>query len=128
MKYNISIITGKLEEYQRQTEIGDFRTKNDFIFGTVGALGTGYTLTEADTVIFLDSPWNSAMKEQACDRVHRIGQKNTCNIITLVCKDTIDEKIEDLIYKKKMITDLLIDNVNDFNKMDKNKLVDYLIS
>ena len=127
-KYNISIITGKLEEYQRQTEIGDFRIKNDFIFGTVGALGTGYTLTEADTVIFLDSPWNSAMKEQACDRVHRIGQKNTCNIITLVCKDTMDEKIEDLIYKKKMITDLLIDNVNDFNKMDKNKLVDYLIS
>lgn len=127
-QYNISYITGKLSEQQRMLEIKLFKEQNDFIFGTTGSLGTGFTLTEADTVIFLDSPWNSALKEQACDRIHRIGQNKTCNIITLVCKDTIDEKIEDLIYKKKIIGDLLIDNVNNFNNIDKNKLVDYLIN
>ena len=127
-QYNISYITGELSEEQRINEIEQFKNKNDFIFGTTGALGTGFTLTEADTVIFLDSPWNSALKEQACDRIHRIGQNKICNIITLACKDTIDEKIEDLIYKKKIIGDLLIDNKNDFNNIDKNKLVDYLIN
>ena len=57
------------------------------MIGTIGAMGTGLTLTAASTVIFLDSPWNRATKEQAEDRAHRIGTASTVNIITLVCKD-----------------------------------------
>lgn len=127
-KYKISIVTGQLKDYQREIEIDNFRKKNSFIFGTIGALGTGYTLTEADTVIFLDSPWNSALKEQACDRIHRIGQTKKCQIITLVCKNTIDERIEELVYKKKIVAGLVVDNIKDFNMGDKQLLIDYLMS
>ena len=80
------------------------------IIGTIGVLGTGFTLTEAQTVIFLDEPWNMATKLQAEDRCHRIGTKSTVNIITLLCKDTIDERIHNIITRKGILSDTLVDN------------------
>ena len=59
-----------------------------------------------------------ALKAQAEDRAHRIGTKGTVNIITLVCKNTIDERIEELVEKKGQIADALVDgkaSVDDIN-------------
>ena len=94
------------------------------IVGTIGAMGTGLTLTAASTVIFLDSPWNRANKEQAEDRAHRIGTTSNVNIITIVCKDTIDERIEELINKKGAMADALVDGKVDLNK---SEVIDYLL-
>ena len=82
------------------------------IIGTIGVLGTGFTLTQADTVIFLDEPWNMATKLQAEDRAHRIGTNSSVNIITLLCKDTIDERIHQLITDKGELSDLVVDKIN----------------
>ena len=79
------------------------------IIGTTPALGTGYTLTQASTIIFIDEPWNRATKEQAEDRCHRIGTKGTVNIITLICKDTIDERIHQIIKDKGELSDRIVD-------------------
>lgn len=125
--YNCSIISGKVKDYQREIEIAQFKDNDNFcIAGTIGALGVGYTLTEASTIIFLDSPWNRATKEQAEDRAYRIGQKNNLNIITLICKNTIDEKIEQLIYKKGLLSDAIVDNKIDIN--NNKELVNFLLS
>lgn len=125
--YNPSLITGEVDEVSRELEIAMFRDGDNFcILGTVGALGTGYTLTEAEVIIFLDSPWNNAKKEQAIDRAYRIGQKNNLTVITLVCKDTIDEKIEELIYSKKLTSDCIIDNKININ--DAEAVANYLLS
>ena len=99
-KYNPAIITGEIKD--RVAEQNRFMNDPNckLIIGTIGAMGTGLTLTAASTVIFLDSPWNRALKEQAEDRAHRIGTTSTVNIITIVCKNTIDERIEELIDKK----------------------------
>ena len=72
-------------------------------------MGTGYTLTAADVVIFLDSPWTMAVKEQCEDRAYRIGTVNNVNVITLVCKNTIDEYIEKLLAAKGVLSDITID-------------------
>ena len=82
------------------------------------------TLTAASTVIFLDSPWNRANKEQAEDRAHRIGTTSNVNIITIVCKDTIDERIEELINKKGAMADALVDGKVD---LSKSEVIDYLL-
>ena len=50
------------------------------------------------------------MKLQAEDRCHRIGTKSTVNIITLLCKDTIDERIHNIITRKGILSDTLVDN------------------
>ena len=59
-----------------------------------------------------------ALKAQAEDRAHRIGTNGTVNIITLVCKNTIDERIEELVEKKGQTADALVDgkiSIDDIN-------------
>lgn len=80
--------------------------------------GTGLNLTGADVVIHFDPWWNPAVEEQASDRVHRIGQKKTVEVIKLISRGTIEEKIYDLQQKKKEIIE---DVINDKNS-DKNIL------
>ena len=63
--------------------------------------GTGLNLTGADVVIHFDPWWNPAVEEQATDRAHRIGQKKTVEVIKLIAKGTIEEKIYDLQEKKE---------------------------
>lgn len=118
--YNPAYITGATKADERMKEVERFQNddKCNVIIGTIGAMGTGLTLTAAQNVIFLDSPWNMALKAQAEDRAHRIGTKGTVNVITLVCKNTIDERIEELVEKKGQIADALVDgkiSVDDIN-------------
>jgi SWI/SNF-related matrix-associated actin-dependent regulator 1 of chromatin subfamily A len=58
--------------------------------GTIAAGGEGITLTAASTVVFLDRSWKPSKNRQAEDRCHRIGQKDTVNIIDIMAKDTVD--------------------------------------
>ena len=80
--------------------------------------GTGLNLTSADVVIHLDLWWNPQAENQATDRAHRIGQKNTVEVIHLITKGTIEEKILELQNKKRVLSDKLIDG----EKRDQNIL------
>lgn len=118
--YNPAYITGATKADDRMNEVTRFQNDKNckVIIGTIGAMGTGLTLTAAQNVIFLDSPWNMALKAQAEDRAHRIGTQGTVNVITLVCKNTIDERIEELVKKKGQIADALVDgkvSIEDIN-------------
>lgn len=63
--------------------------------------GTGLNLVGADTVIHYDMWWNPAVENQATDRVHRIGQKNSVSAYKLITLGTIEEKIAELQRRKK---------------------------
>lgn len=121
------IITGETPQNDRMGIIDNFTNNSNCILGTVGALGTGFNLTAATTIIFLDSPWNRATKVQAEDRAYRIGTKSNVSIITLVCKDSIDERIEEIIYKKGIMSDVIVDMKVDLHQ-NKSAVVDFLLS
>ena len=88
-------------------------------------MGTGLTLTAGTVEIFMDEPWNRANKEQAEDRCHRVGTKENITIYTLVCKNTIDEKINQLVERKGAMADALVDGkIN----VEKAQLLDFLIN
>lgn len=70
--------------------------------------GTGLNLTGADVVIHYDPWWNPAVEDQATDRAYRIGQKNVVQVIKLISKDSIEEKIFALQQKKKALIDAVI--------------------
>lgn len=125
-QYNPAIITGAVKD--KMTQVHKFQEDDSckVIIGTIGAMGTGLTLTAATNVIFLDSPWSAAIKEQAEDRAHRIGTKGTVNVITLVTKDTIDEKIEDIVNRKGALSGVLVDKEVEID--NKAFLIDYLLS
>ena len=70
--------------------------------------GTGLNLTSAEKVIHFDPWWNPAVENQATDRAHRIGQKNEVEVIKIISKGTIEEKILKLKEgKDRMISTLL---------------------
>lgn len=72
-----------------------------YIVLSVKAGGTGLNLTNANHVIHFDRWWNPAVENQATDRAYRIGQKNNVLVHKLVCKGTIEEKIDEMIESKK---------------------------
>lgn len=128
-KYNPAYVAGdELKDNEVEAEITRFQTQPDckVIIGTIGKLGTGWTLTAASHVIFIDDPWNRATKEQAEDRAYRIGTTDTVFITTFVAKDTIDEKIEDLVYHKGAIAEMIVDGVVPTGKYED--LIKYLLS
>ena len=60
-------------------------------------------------VIHYDPWWNVAAQNQATDRTHRIGQKNVVNVLKLVMKDTIEEKIVRLQEEKARLAENVIE-------------------
>lgn len=124
--YNPALITGNTKDNDRTEQQDKFMNDDTckVIVGTIGAMGTGLTLTAGSTVIFLDEPWNKALFDQAVDRAHRIGTKNNVTIYSIMCHDTIDERIHDLIYKKGQMSDAIVDG-----KIvgDKTAIINYLI-
>ena len=126
-KYNGLLITGATKDNVRQEYVNQFQNDKscNFIVGTIGAMGTGLTLNAASTVIFVDEPWTMAAKSQAIDRAHRIGTNHSVTVITLMCKDTIDEKIHELVEKKGAMSDILIDGNTNTNRAD---VLEFLLS
>ena len=127
IKYSPAVITGQTNDTERQVMVETFQQNKtcNVIVGTIGAMGTGLTLTAGTVEIFMDEPWNRANKEQAEDRCHRVGTKENVTIYTLVCKDTIDEKINQLVERKGAMADALVDGKV---SIDKANLLDFLVN
>lgn len=83
--------------------------ERDVFLISLKAGGTGLNLTGADTVILYDLWWNPAVEEQAADRAHRIGQKNQVEVIKLVARGTIEEKMNQLQEKKRQLISEIIE-------------------
>lgn len=71
--------------------------------------GVGLNLTSASVVIHFDPWWNPAVENQATDRAHRFGQENKVEVIKLVAKDTIEEKIVLMQEDKRELIQSLMD-------------------
>lgn len=73
-------------------------------------MGTGHTLTAANYLIFVDTPWTRADFDQTADRIYRIGQKKPVFIITMITKDTYDERVQQILDRKEQLSSFLLDN------------------
>ena len=127
-KYNPAYITGEVGSVQRIEEKDRFQNDPNckVMIGTIGALGTGFTLTAAQLVIFVDEPWNRGIKDQAEDRAHRIGTRGTVRVVTILTRDTVDEGVYNLVQKKGKMADLLVDGKVDGKNVDN--VLSYLLT
>ncbi|KGX94009.1 helicase SNF2 [Pontibacillus halophilus JSM 076056 = DSM 19796] len=82
--------------------------ENDLFLISLKAGGTGLNLVGADTVVLYDLWWNPAVEQQAADRAHRIGQKKSVQVVKMIAKGTIEEKIQSLQEQKQNLFDTLI--------------------
>ncbi|MNO22530.1 ATP-dependent helicase HepA [compost metagenome] len=70
--------------------------------------GVGLNLTRANHVIHYDRWWNPAVENQATDRVFRIGQQKNVEVHKLICQGTLEERIDELIEKKKSLSEQVV--------------------
>lgn len=112
LKYNPLIGTGDLPDNIISDNIDKFQNndENKVFIGTWQKCGTGFTLNKASYLIFIDTPWTDGAFQQASDRIHRIGSKNPVFIYVLVCTDSIDEKVLEIVNDKAALADFIVDD------------------
>ena len=120
-------MSGTMSEKDRthQKDIFQHNPNAKVMIGTVTAMGTALTLTCANNVIFYDCPWTMADFNQACDRVHRISTTKTVTVYKLITKSTVDERADNILFRKKGIAGFLVDNIDIHNSPE---LFDLLLS
>ena len=124
LKYDYAMVTGEVKDKQAQLDKFTNDDNCKVLLATIGAAGTGLTLTVANTLLFLDSPWNYATFTQVSSRIHRIGQTKNCDIISLLAANTIDERIMDIVEKKKKLGEAVVDGK--YNLKDR-KVLEWLL-
>jgi SNF2 family DNA or RNA helicase len=102
----------------RQEKVREFNTDRSIPIFLISlkAGGSGLNLTGADMVIHFDPWWNPAVEDQATDRAHRIGQKNTVYSVKLITKNTVEEKVLAMQKRKKSIIDATLEKEGDFGQ------------
>lgn len=125
--YKVCCYTGTMSDTDREKNKQRFQTDPTYtvMIGTVGALGTSHTLTAGRRVCFLDEPWTPTDKEQAIDRVYRIGTTGTVRVCTIITKDTIDERVHDILSTKDGVAKYIVDDK--LNLRNNPELFDMLL-
>ena len=119
-QYNPLIGTGDIDDKVVSDSIDKFQNdpKYKVFLGTSQKVGTGQTLTAASYMIHIDTAWTWSDFDQANDRIYRIGSSKPVIIYDLICNNTIDERVWNLINRKKDIADYMIDSkVNNIDEL-----------
>ena len=113
---------GGVPSAKRKALIDDFRDKPECrVFLSTDAGSTGLNLQSASLLINIDLPWNPAVLEQRIARIYRLGQENPVQIINMVARDTIEER---MLTKLKFKSDLaagILDGGDDAVFIEGNK-------
>ncbi len=109
-KYGVCKIVGDTEKIVRQKVVDNFALDDSpyrvMIISLAG--GEGINLQSADTLIFVEREWNPGRENQIEGRVHRIGQDNPVQIIYLIARGTIDDRISKIIEHKREVIGQII--------------------
>lgn len=111
-KIKVLYLDGQTKTANREGIVNKFMNEDEYkiFLLSLKAGGVGLNLTRANIVIHFDPWWNPAVENQATDRAHRIGQQKTVEVIRLIAKGTIEEKIIALHEKKLKLSQDIIDN------------------
>ena len=113
-EFRFSINTGDVPDATVAYNVDRFQNDpNEQVFtGTWGKVGTGWTLNSASYLICLDTPYTAAVFDQGTDRIWRVNNTRPAFITVLMCSDSIDERVQEIIETKKELGDYLVDGAN----------------
>lgn len=110
-QFRFSLNTGDVPDSIVADNVARFQDDpNEQVFlGTWGKVGTGWTLNSAAYLVCLDTPYTSAMFDQGTDRIYRVNNTRPAFITVLLCNDSIDERVQQIIETKKELGEYLVD-------------------
>ena len=126
-QFRFSVNTGDVPDAVVASNVERFQEDpNEQVFiGTWGKVGTGWTLNAASYLICIDTPYTAAMFDQGTDRIWRVNNTRPAFITVLICNETIDERVQEIIETKKELGEYLVDGI-EFNSNNTTRLDDEL--
>ena len=128
-KENLSylMLTGSMRQKDREKVVKQFQNNEDkkIFLISIKAGGAGLNLTAAEYVFILDPWWNPFIEEQAIARAHRIGQKQQVHVVKFISKNSIEEKIQKLQNRKKLLNDDILSDASN-KRLGRQDLLDIL--
>jgi superfamily II DNA or RNA helicase len=105
------VLSGDTAVSRRQKLVEQFQAEDGppFFVLSLRAGGTGLNLTAASHVVHFDRWWNPAVEDQATDRAYRIGQKRNVLVHKLICRGTLEERIDALIESKRDLSRQIVE-------------------
>ncbi len=96
-----------------------------FLVLSLKAGGTGLNLTAATHVVHFDRWWNPAVEDQATDRAFRIGQTRGVLVHKLVCRGTVEERIDAMLEQKQQLSRELLQGADEIRltELDDRELL-----
>jgi SNF2 family DNA or RNA helicase len=110
-EFRFSLNTGDTPDAVVASNVERFQEDpNEQVFlGTFGKVGTGWTLNAAAYLICIDTPYTDAMFSQGVERIYRVNNTRPAFITVLLCEDSIDERVQQIIETKKELGEYLVD-------------------
>ena len=100
-------VTGSVPPARRQQLVDAFTAAGDgrVLVCQVQAGGTGLNIQAASVVIFCEPQLKPSVEKQAVSRAYRMGQLRSVLVHRLLCDNTVDERILELLREKQELFD-----------------------
>jgi SNF2 family DNA or RNA helicase len=82
--------------------------KHNVLLLSYGAGAVGLNLQFSQYVFLFDRWWNPAIEDQAINRAHRIGAAGAVTVTRYLSADTIEERIDEVLRKKRDLSDTIL--------------------
>ena len=105
-------ITGAVPPARRQEIIDEYEKAPDgaVLVAQIQSGGTGLNIQSASVVVICEPQFKPSIENQAVSRAYRMGQTRSVLVYRLLCDDTVDEKITDLLESKQAVFDAFADD------------------
>jgi SNF2 family DNA or RNA helicase len=110
---------GQIPARRRESVIDQFRrdhTKRVLLI-SYGAGGVGLNLQFCGYVFLFDRWWNPAVEDQAINRAHRIGVAGPVTVTRMIAVDTIEERIDQVLRRKRELFRQILDDAGSPRRM-----------
>lgn len=104
-------INGRISPQRRQEIIDEFdkAPAGTVLCSQIQSGGTGLNIQSASVVIICEPQFKPSIENQAVSRAYRMGQARSVLVYRLLCEDTVDEHINEILEQKQLVFDVFAD-------------------
>ncbi|HPS58545.1 MAG TPA: SNF2-related protein [Spirochaetota bacterium] len=97
--YDTVVFNGSMNRDQKEEAILKFRESAEVLIATEAG-GEGRNMQFCDVLVNYDLPWSPLKIEQRIGRIHRFGQPNDVHIYNFSTRDTVAERVLEVLTEK----------------------------